>query len=74
MIGAPERWLIHCRHAVPIPNASRATIAAQKLTAYLLNPSHKRGGAKARLLLSLGYRADAPEALESDLAGVVSQG
>jgi uncharacterized protein DUF6883 len=42
-------------------------IAAEKLTAYLLNPSHKRGGAKARLLLSLGYRTDAPYDLESDL-------
>jgi hypothetical protein len=52
---------------VPIPNADRATIAVEKLTAYLLNPSHKRGGAKARLLLSLGYRTDAPRILESDL-------
>jgi hypothetical protein len=52
---------------VPIPNASLATIAVDKLTAYLLNPSHKRGGAKARLLLSLGYRTDAPGDLESDL-------
>jgi len=33
----------------------------------MLNPSHKRGGAKARLLLSLGYRTDSPEALESHL-------
>jgi len=60
-------WLIDCREAVPIPNVVRATIAAEKLTAYLLNPSHKRGGAKARLLLSLGYRTDAPGDLESDL-------
>jgi hypothetical protein len=52
---------------VPIPNAHRATIAIEKLTAYLLNPSHKRGAAKARLLLSLGYRTDAPDVLESDL-------
>lgn len=29
--------------------------------------SHKRGAAKARLLLSVGYRADSPETLESDL-------
>ncbi|MGH9197566.1 MAG: DUF6883 domain-containing protein [Acidimicrobiia bacterium] len=36
-------------------------------TLLLLNPSHKRGGAKARLLLSLGYRTDAPHVLESDL-------
>lgn len=52
---------------MPIPNADRAIIAVEKLTAYLLNPSHKRGGAKARLLLSLGYRTDAPDVLESDL-------
>ena len=52
---------------MPIPNADRATITVEKLTAYLLNPSHKRGGAKARLLLSLGYRTDAPQVLESDL-------
>ncbi len=50
-----------------VPSADRAIIAAQKLTAYLLNVSHKRGAAKARLLLSVGYRADAPETLESDL-------
>ena len=52
---------------MPIPNAARATIAAEKLTAYLLNPSHKRGAAKAKRLLSLGYRTNAPEILESDL-------
>jgi len=52
---------------VPIPIADRATIAVEKLTAYLLNPSHKRGGAKARLLFSLGYSTNAPHALESDL-------
>ena len=52
---------------MPIPNAARATIAIEKLTAYLLNPSHKRGGAKAKRLLSLGYRPNAPETLEADL-------
>jgi hypothetical protein len=50
-----------------IPNAHRAIIAAEKLTGYLLSVSHKRGGPKARLLLSVGYRADHPEWLESDL-------
>ena len=50
-----------------VPNANRAIIAADKLTAYLLNMSHKRGAAKARLLLSLGYRSDAAHVLESDL-------
>ena len=48
-----------------VPNADRAIIAAGKLTTYLLNVSHKRGGAKARLLLSVGYRYDAPQMLES---------
>ena len=52
---------------MPIPNAPRAMIAAEKLTAYLLNPTHKRGGAKAKRLLSLGYRTNAPGILEADL-------
>ncbi len=50
-----------------IPNAERAVIAVEKLTEYLLNMSHKRGAAKARLLLGVGYRPDAPRLLESDL-------
>jgi hypothetical protein len=50
-----------------VPNADRAIIAPEKLTGYLLNVSHKRGGPKARLLLSLGYRPDDPTRLESDL-------
>ena len=50
-----------------VPNADRAIIALEKLTGYLLNVSHKRGGPKARLLLSVGYRPDDPQRLESDL-------
>jgi hypothetical protein len=50
-----------------VPNADRAIIAPEKITAYLLNVSHKRGGPKARLLLSLGYRPDDRRRLESDL-------
>ena len=50
-----------------VPNADQAIIAAGKLTTYLLNVSHKRGAAKARLLLNVGYRSDTPETLESDL-------
>ena len=52
---------------MPIPNADRAIIAIEKLTAYLLNASHRRGGAKARLLLSLGYQVSVPERLADDL-------
>ena len=50
-----------------VPNAARAIIAAEKLKGYQLNVSHKRGAAKARLLLGVGYRSDAPHVLESDL-------
>ena len=50
-----------------VPSADRANIAAGKLTDYLLNVCHKRGGPKARLLLSVGYRSDNPQSLESDL-------
>lgn len=50
-----------------VPNADRAIVASDKLTGYLLNVSHKRGGPKARLLLSVGYRSDNPHSLESDL-------
>ena len=53
--------------AMTVPNADRAIVAADKLTGYLLNVSHKRGGPKARLLLSVGYRSDNPQSLESDL-------
>ena len=50
-----------------VPNADRAVIAAAKLTGYLLNASHKRGGTKARLLLSVGYTPDDSQRLDSDL-------
>ncbi len=50
-----------------IPNADRAIIAPEKLRSYLLNTAHRRGSAKARLLLSCGYRADAWQILEADL-------
>ena len=52
---------------MPIKNADRAIIAVEKLTGYLLNASHKRGGAKARLLISLGYQTTLPERLVADL-------
>jgi hypothetical protein len=52
---------------VKLPNADKAVIAPEKLTLYLLNPAHRRGGSKARLLLSLGYSAVHWQRLESDL-------
>jgi hypothetical protein len=50
-----------------IPNAASAIIAPEKLRDYLLNPDHRRGGAKARLLLAFGYRTEAWQVLEADL-------
>jgi hypothetical protein len=52
-----------------VPNANHAIMATEKLTGYLLNVPHKRGAAKAQLLLSVGYRSDAPPALERDSIG-----
>ena len=50
-----------------IPNADKAVIAKDKLCDYLLNPAHRRGGSKAKLLLSMGYAADDWQRLETDL-------
>ena len=41
-----------------LPNRERAIIAPDKLTDYLLNVEHERGGAKARLLAEFGYNKD----------------
>jgi len=42
-----------------MPNADQAIITEAKLRDYLLNPDHRRGGSKARLLHIFGYdRAD----------------
>jgi hypothetical protein len=50
-----------------IPNADRAVIAPEKLRDYLLNPLHRRGGPKAKLLVGLGYQAAECGQLEWDL-------
>jgi len=50
-----------------VPNADHAVIAPEKLRDYLLNPEHRRGGPKARLLISLGYSADDWQRLDADL-------
>lgn len=50
-----------------MPNADNAVIAPEKLRDYLLNPAHRRGSPKARMLLSCGYRADNWQVLEADL-------
>ena len=50
-----------------IPNADQAEIAPEKLSEYLLNPAHRRGGSKAKLLFSCGYRRENWERLVSDI-------
>jgi hypothetical protein len=50
-----------------VPNAENAVIAPEKLRDYLMNPDHRRGGSKAKLLLSMGYQADQWQRLEMDL-------
>ena len=50
-----------------IPNAEHAVISPEKLRDYLLNSEHRRGGAKARLLISLGYHRESWQVLDKDL-------
>jgi hypothetical protein len=50
-----------------LPNADNAIIEEDKLVSYLLNPNHRRGGSKARLLNSLGYGATEWQRLAHDL-------
>ena len=50
-----------------IPNANAAVIEQAKIDRYLLDVDHPQGGSKARLLVSLGYRASHWQRLETDL-------
>jgi len=50
-----------------LPNAENAIIAPEKLRDYLLNALHRRGGSKAKLLLSMGYQIHQWQQLETDL-------
>lgn len=50
-----------------LPNVDRAIIESGKLTDYLLNLNHKRGGTKAKLLLQCGYSQENWQRLEGDI-------
>ncbi len=50
-----------------IPNSYRSITARSKLTEYLLNTEHKRGGTKAKLLLQFDYSPNHWEQLELDI-------
>ena len=50
-----------------LPNRESALIEPEKLTEYLLNIDHHRGGTKAKLLLRFGYSPANWQQLEADL-------
>lgn len=50
-----------------LPNAANAVIAEEKIAAYLLDVTHRRGGSKARLLYSLGYNSQNWQQLAHDI-------
>ena len=50
-----------------LPNRALAIIAQEKLTQYLLNTRHKRGGTKAQLLAQFGYAVQNWRQLEADI-------
>lgn len=44
--------------AASLPNAPAATVDEPKLTAYLLNLAHRKGGSKANFFLGRGFRLE----------------
>lgn len=50
-----------------LPNADQAVVEQSKLINYLLNPEHKRGGAKAKLLIQFGYTQNNWQQLATDI-------
>jgi hypothetical protein len=50
-----------------LPNAASAIVAEEKITAYLLSPSHVQGGSKANFFLRFGFSPDHWEVLADAL-------
>ena len=46
-----------------LPNANLARVEREKITEYLLNPTHRYGASKARFFAAFGFRQEAWEAL-----------
>ena len=55
---------------MPIPDAERAVIAAEKARDYLLNLEHPDGGPKAVWFHALGYARDEWQLLADDLTAI----
>ena len=47
-----------------LPYGDTAIVPLEKITEYLLNPSHEDGGSKAAFFARFGFRRDAPHVLE----------
>jgi len=47
---------------VKVPNAEQATVAMEKITRYVLNPTHRVGGPKSAFFLAFGFTIDPPAA------------
>ena len=52
------------------PRAADAFVPLPKVRDYLLNLEHPEGGSKARWLLSIGYKREAPDQLIDDLLSI----
>ena len=50
-----------------LPNANLAFVEQEKITAYLLNPTHRYGASKARFFVGFGFRLEAWEMLAAAL-------
>jgi hypothetical protein len=59
---------------VKLPNAENAIITQDKLTEYLLSPSHLIGKWKARFFLSIGFSKTKTDDLKSALLHVAKSG
>jgi hypothetical protein len=57
---------------MPIPNATEATAATEKVRDSLLNPEHPDGGSKAAWFHSLGYARDRWHELAMDLLSLAA--
>jgi hypothetical protein len=57
-----------------MPDADQAVVPAEKLSLYLLNPNHPKGGAKARFFTMIGFDRKRPEQLEATLLAHAASG
>jgi hypothetical protein len=50
-----------------LPNAAYATVADEKITKYLLDPGHQKGGSKARFFIGYGFTTQSWQTLRDAL-------